>query len=74
MPDHICGCGKRASENDARALSGWQIVTFDVCPVCIARDLAAGKLAKQHGNVVVVEKSSFMGKVIHTLNMGNVTK
>ncbi len=68
-------CPSQANLADPRSCYGWQIVPFYVCRTCIDRDLAerlhrAATVAA--APMLVVEKSTFMGKTISTFSVNGV--
>ena len=73
-------CTNTADPNQPRTCYGWQVIPFKVCPSCIDKELARREKQKtddrekkpggdETGLAMIIEKSTFMGKVIHTMEI-----
>jgi len=62
-----CGCGAKGDMKNPRSLFGWQVVPAVICADCIQMDLDR-RAGLQKASVAVIERSSYFGKTIRTLN------
>ena len=63
-----CACGARGDMKDPTSLFGWQTVPSAVCAECIQKEMERRAAQVQKPMVPVIERSTYFGKTISTLN------